>query len=105
VEILAYVAADGRVPFDAWFESLDGAAAARINTALTRLSLGNVSNVKGLGGSVHELRVDFGPGYRLYFGRDGDMVVILLAGGTKQRQQQDIDAAKARWQDYKKRKG
>ena len=51
-----------------------------------------------------EYRIDFGPGYRLYFGRDGDSLVILLAGGTKRRQQHDIAMAQARWADYKKRR-
>jgi putative addiction module killer protein len=60
--------------------------------------------VKGVGGGVHEYRLDFGPGYRIYFGKDGDLLVILLGGGTKKRQQRDIEDAIARWQDYKKRK-
>ena len=57
-----------------------------------------------MGAGVYEYRLDFGPGYRIYFGRDGDRLVILLAGGTKKRQQADIKAAKANWQDYKRRK-
>jgi putative addiction module killer protein len=70
----------------------------------TKLGLGNWSNVKGVGGGVYERVIDFGPGYRIYFGKDGDKVVILLAGGTKKRQDTDIINAKARWQDYKQRK-
>ena len=73
-------------------------------TALTRLAQGNVSNVKGVGSGVFECRIDFGPGYRVYFGKDGERIVIILAGGTKKRQQQDIKAAAANWQDYKQRK-
>jgi putative addiction module killer protein len=96
------VTSDGRVPFDRWFDAL---AAAKVTTALFRLAQGNTSNVKGLAGGISELRIDFGPGYRVYFGRDGEVLVILLAGGTKQRQQEDIDTAKARWRDYKIRKG
>jgi putative addiction module killer protein len=60
--------------------------------------------VKGLDGALFEYRIDFGPGYRIYFGRDGEDIVILLAGGTKRRQQQDIEAARTRWVDYKRRK-
>jgi len=65
---------------------------------------GNFSNVKGVGAGVYEYRIDFGPGYRIYFGKDGDQLVILLAGGTKKRQDADIAAAKEFWQDYKRRK-
>jgi len=65
---------------------------------------GNFGNAKAVGGGVHEYRIDFGPGYRLYFGKDGDHVVILLGGGTKKRQRHDIAAALARWNDYKQRK-
>lgn len=71
---------------------------------MMRLSLGNISNVKGIGAGVFETKVNFGPGYRVYFGKDGETVVILLAGGTKQHQQQDITAARERWKDYKDRK-
>jgi DNA-binding phage protein len=63
---------------------------------------GNLSNVKSVGEGVLEYRIDFGPGYRIYFGRDGETIVILLIGGTKKRQQHDIDAARAYWQDYKR---
>ena len=66
--------------------------------------LGNFSNVKGVGAGVFEYVLNFGPGYRLYFGKDGERIVILLAGGTKKRQQRDIQASQARWQDYKDRK-
>jgi len=65
---------------------------------------GNLSNVKPVGEGVLEYRLDFGPGYRVYFGRDGDVLVILLTGGTKKRQQRDIEDARAYWRDYKDRK-
>lgn len=65
---------------------------------------GNLSNAKGVGAGVIEYRIDFGPGCRIYFGRDGDTLVILLAGGTKKRQQRDIEMAHIRWADYKLRK-
>jgi putative addiction module killer protein len=64
---------------------------------------GNLSNVKSVGGGVLEYRIDFGPGYRVYFGRDGDTLVILLSGGSKKRQQRNIEAAWTSWQDYKRR--
>lgn len=79
-------------------------AAVKITTAITRMSLGNFSNAKGVGEGVLEYRIDYGPGYRIYFGRDGDRLVILVAGGTKKRQQADIETAQARWAEYKKRK-
>ena len=62
---------------------------------------GNLSNVKSIGEGVLEYRIDFGPGYRVYFGRDGEVLVILLTGGTKKRQQRDIEAAKEYWRDYR----
>lgn len=65
---------------------------------------GNFSNAKGVGSGLYEYRIDFGPGYRIYFGKDGERLVILLGGGTKRRQQEDIATALARWQDYKQRK-
>ena len=65
---------------------------------------GNFSKTKGVGAGVYEYKIDFGPGYRVYFGRDGDRLVILIGGGTKKRQQNDILAAQACWIDYKRRK-
>jgi len=66
--------------------------------------MGNTSHAKSVGAGVFELKVNFGPGYRVYFGKDGHEIVILLGGGTKKRQQRDIEAAQDRWQDYKDRK-
>jgi putative addiction module killer protein len=63
-----------------------------------------IRRVKGVGAGVFEVKVDFGPGYRVYFGKDGNEIVILLGGGTKKRQQRDIEGARGRWQDYKDRK-
>jgi putative addiction module killer protein len=60
--------------------------------------------MKGVGGGVFEVRIDFGPGYRVYFGKDGSEIVILLGGGTKKRQDRDINTAQANWQSYKSRK-
>jgi putative addiction module killer protein len=99
-----YVAASGESPFAEWFAELDAAASAKIVRALARIEQGNLSNVKGVGEGVLEYRIDFGPGYRIYFGRDGETIIILLTGGTKKRQQRDIDAARAYWQDHKRGK-
>jgi len=104
LELLTYLDAEGRGPFADWFDDLDAAAAAKVTTALTRMGLGNLSNVKGVGEGLLEYKIDFGPGYRVYFGRDGERLVILLGGGTKKRQQRDIELARDRWADYKARK-
>jgi putative addiction module killer protein len=72
--------------------------------ALARLQQGNVSNVKGVGGGVLELRIDYGSGYHVYFGKDGEHLVILLGGGTKKRQSRDIQTAQDLWTTYKARK-
>lgn len=96
--------ADGTSPFGEWFAELDAHAAAKITIVVMRLGQGNLSKVKGVGSGVFEYVADFGPGYRVYFGKDGDEIVILLGGGTKNRQQRDIDAAKSCWEDYKRRK-
>ena len=73
-------------------------------TALVRIEQGNLSGAKGVGAGVSEYRIDFGPGYRVYFGKDGDTLIILLGGGTKKRQQKDIEAAQDLWREYKHRK-
>lgn len=99
-----YLDESGRSPFGRWYRALGPQAAAKVAGALYRIEQGNTSNVKGAGGGVSELRIDFGPGYRVYFGQDGPVSVILLAGGTKKRQQRDIDLARACWADYKRRK-
>jgi putative addiction module killer protein len=104
VEILEYLDRKGCSPYGEWFDSLSAPAAAKVTVAITRLAQGNFSNVKGVGGGIYEYRVNFGLGLRIYLGRDGESLVILLAGGTKKRQQNDIENAQARWQDYKKRK-
>ncbi len=78
---------------------------ARISVAVFRLEAGNFSAAKSVGAGVFELRLFFGPGYRVYFGKDGERLVILLGGGTKKRQQADIEAAQLLWLQYKKAKG
>lgn len=104
IDVREYNDPDGRSPYAVWFNRLNAHAAAKVATAVTRLGLGNFSNVKGVDSGVFECRIDFGPGYRVYFGKDTERLVILLGGGTKKRQQHDIETALARWQDYKRRK-
>jgi putative addiction module killer protein len=104
IELRYYLGIDGKSPFENWFAELDAAAAAKVAVALARLEQGNLSNAKGVGEGVLEYRIDWGPGYRVYFGRDGDTLVILLTGGTKKRQQQDIKTALALWANYRRRR-
>src|SRR5256885_8341911 len=104
LEIRYYVASGGHQPFAEWFADLDPVARARVARVLVRMEQGNLSNVKPVGEGVLEYRIDFGPGYRFYFGRDGETLLILLAGGTKKRQQRDIKAAIAHWRDYRQAK-
>ncbi|WP_442510023.1 type II toxin-antitoxin system RelE/ParE family toxin [Novipirellula sp. SH528] len=94
----------GFSPFEDWFLRLDSDVARRVQIAVTRIELGNMGDVKPVGEGVSERRLDFGPGYRIYFGQDRVELVILLGGGTKKRQQRDIEVAKAYWADYKRRK-
>jgi len=104
IELRGYVDESGHRCFAAWFDGLDAPAAARVTIALTRMEQGNLSNAKSVGTGVFECRIDFGPGYRVYFGKDGDRLIVLVGGGTKKRQQKDIETAQARWADYRRRK-
>lgn len=104
VTIREYMDPSDKSPYAKWFNRLDPDPAARIATVLTRMEAGNLSNVKGVGHGVFECRVDFGPGYRIYFGRDGDTLVILLGGGTKRHQKRDVERAQGFWQEYRQRK-
>ena len=104
MELRYYVGTDGACPFEDWFSALDNLAAAKVSVALVRVEQGNVSNIKSVGCGVLEYRIDWGLGYRVYFGRDGEKLVILLTGGSKRRQQRDIEKAAALWADYKERR-
>jgi putative addiction module killer protein len=104
IEVREYLDQSGHSPFAAWFDRLNKEAAAKVATALARMHQGNLSNAKGLGAGVYEYRIDFGPGYRIYFGKDGERLIILVGGGTKKRQQEEIKTGLARWRDYKLRK-
>ena len=103
VELREYIDRQGRNAIEKWFYRLDDVTQARVTILLNRLRHGGTA-AKGVGAGVLELRLDHGPGYRIYFGRDGETLVILLAGGTKKRQQSDIAAAQALWNEYKQRK-
>lgn len=103
IRVEEYIRPDGTSPYKTWFDSLDAQAAAKVVTAKLRMELGNTSSVKwfaGIGGYV----IDWGPGYRIYLARDGDTLIVLFGGGTKRRQQADIDRAKALHAEYKSRK-
>jgi putative addiction module killer protein len=104
VEVKEYVDETGASPFEKWLRGLDARSAAKVAAALYRIEQGNFSNVEGIGAGVFEYKIDFGPGYRVYFGKEGKEVVILVGGGTKKRQSQAIKLAQERWQDYKQRK-
>ena len=104
IEIREYLDSDGQSPFAKWFDDLDAKAALKVNAYVTRIGQGNFSRVEGVGDGVYECKIDWGAGFRVYFGKDGDKLVILLGGGTKKRQSKDIERAKAIWQAYKKQK-
>jgi putative addiction module killer protein len=104
IGIREFLDASGQSPFARWFEGLNAVAAARVTVALTRLSQGSFSNVEGVGAGVYEIKIDFGPGYRVYFGKEGERIVILLGGSVKKRQSAAIAAAQAAWARYKSRK-
>lgn len=100
IEIKELVDERGRSYFARWFDGLDAIAAAKVTIVLGRMEQGNLGDTKSVGGGVLERRVTFGPGYRVYFGRDGDALIILLGGGTKRRQSRDIEEAQVLWSEY-----
>lgn len=103
-EIHLYVTREGKVPFSEWLRSLkDGRARAIIRARLIRIRLGNLGDCRSVGNGVFELRIDFGPGFRVYFGQEGNRTVILLWGGDKGSQEKDILKAKRHWSDYRSR--
>jgi putative addiction module killer protein len=103
IRVIEYARADGSIPYKAWFDGLDALAAAKVSIAKVRLELGNLANVKWFAG-IGECVIDWGPGYRIYLAKDGDALLILFGGGTKKRQQVDIDRAKTLLAEYKTRK-
>jgi putative addiction module killer protein len=104
IKLIEFVDSLGRNPFVAWRRKLDDVTRARVTIALVRLEEGNTSKLKGVGRGIVELRLDFGPGYRVYLAWDGPAAIVLLGAGSKARQQVDIDAAYERWTEYKRRK-
>lgn len=103
IKVVEYVREDGSNPFKSWFDGLDHQTAAKVATATLRLELGNTSNLKWIG-KIGEYRIDWGPGYRIYCGRDGQELILLLAGGTKRQQQKDVGRAEELFAEYKARK-
>ena len=104
-ELAFYLTDNGWSPFKEWFDSLkDVKGRAKIRVRLDRVRLGNFGDYQGVGEGVQELRIDYGPGYRVYYGRDGETIVILLCGGDKSSQSTDIDLAKQYWKEIGKRR-
>jgi len=100
-ELHSYTTEDGRCPFEDWLSGLrDVAGRAIVRKRLNRIRLGNLGNTRSIGDGVWELKIDFGPGYRVYFGEDGRRIVVLLMGGDKGSQDRDILKAKEYWRDY-----
>jgi len=99
-EIIVYSDTNGKQPFVKWLNSLSSIIRTRIQQRILRLSVGNFGDFKFLAEGIYELRLDFGPGYRVYFGKDGNTIVVLINGGDKGTQNKDINAAKKYWQDY-----
>ena len=104
IEIREYLHPDGSSPYSRWFHALNAQAAVKVTAAVVRMEHGNLSCTKSVGGGVFECKIDFGPGYRLYFGKDGERLIILLGGGMKKGQNKDIQKAKELWVNYKRRK-
>jgi len=103
-EVREYVRVDGASPFRTWFLGLDTQARGIVDEVIARMRLGNLGDRKSVGKGVIERRIDSGPGYRIYFGRDGDTLVLLLLGSTKRRQSRAIESAQNLWEEYKRRK-
>ncbi len=108
-ELNNYVSENGVEPYSDWFHSLDAQTRVKIHSRVFRLAQGNFGNCKPIADDhvkgVRELTIDMGPGYRVYFGRDGEKLILLLTGGIKKSQKRDIDKALEYWKDYKSRKG
>jgi putative addiction module killer protein len=104
IQLLEYITEDGENPFHKWINSLkDPSARARIRVRLNRVRLGNFGDCRPVRKGVNELRVDYGPGYRIYYGKTETSIVILLCGGSKKTQSRDIRSAQAYWADFKRR--
>jgi putative addiction module killer protein len=104
MDIVEYLDEAGESPFGNWFSKIESQAALKVRRSIARMEAGNFGDARGVGKGVFECRINFGAGYRIYYGRDGHALVILLVGGTKKRQQADIDRAQGYWADYRARK-
>lgn len=103
-EIQNYLTAEGRSPFQEWLNTLRYIKArAKIRNRLKRVESGNLGDYRSVGEGICELRIDYGPGYRIYFGQIGSTIVLLLCGGDKSTQEQDIIKAREYWRDYERR--
>ena len=107
MDVREYLTADGRNPYREWLDTLDVTPRARIQARVLRFSTGNLGDHKSVGGGVWEARVMFGPGYRIYFAKDGAQLVLLLLGGDKSTQMADVARAQESWKAYQedKRRG
>ena len=105
IEVRQYQTRDGRIPFAEWLGALrDRRANQTIAARILRMQAGNRGDWKAVGAGVFELRIDTGPGYRVYCGQDGATLVLLLCAGDKRTQTKDIDHARDYWQDYQARR-
>jgi putative addiction module killer protein len=104
IHTIIYTTSTGKEPFNDWIDKLERYTRSIIDTRLKRMRLGNFGDCKLLKGTsgIWELRIDCGPGYRVYFGKDGHTIVVLLLGGSKKSQEQDIEKAQTYWLDHKK---
>ncbi len=103
IQIRYYETAGGRFPFEEWLYALDGAIRQRVQARLSRVRLGHMGDAEPVGEGVYEIKLDLGPGYRIYYGVRGRQLVILLYAGDKKRQAADISKAKEYWRDYQRR--
>ena len=101
IKLETYIAVDGDCPFERWFSKLDAVPASKVTVYLNRVAGGNTSKVKMIGSGLGEIKIDFGPGYRVYFGKHNDYYFLLVGGGTKSNQQRDIDKAQQLWKSFK----
>ena len=98
-----YLTATNKKPFKEWVDELDSVTKAKIRIRLDRVRLGNLGNTRPVGQGVYELKIDYGPGYRVYYALNGKTVILLLLGGDKSTQKKDILQAKTYWKDRKER--
>ena len=99
-QVKEYVTPDGKSPYREWLNSLDNQAKARIQARIFRFELGNLGDHKSVGKGVWEARIQFGPGYRVYFGKAEGRIILLLFGGDKSTQRRDIKKAQTYWEEY-----